>query len=540
VVLLGSKRGAFSSSFLAGFLEQGIGMDEAHYWQQKRQEFVAKNDILSNEPNYRFWDPLDFYRFIFPEGFLQECWTDADDDADPISHNGKPNAIALLFTDKLRERSLSDGSIKQIPVVERRTVTDELDVISDIISESVQNNFPAYMAPVSWFGKHNRAKNARYLHAFTVDLDGVTPENLKGSIFKQIRNGREADAWGQSIPQPTFIVNSGQGLHLYYVLEKPLPLFADTREFMKRLKYALIDVVWNDYTTELGRLRRQYQGVYQGFRMPGTSTKLNGFGEEAKTSPAKYVATAFAYEPNGKPERVSLEYLLSYTAVRGEEIPHQLLNYLDNEPIPLEIAKKRWPNWYERRILNGEPRGYWKNSRALYDWWLKRIPVDAVYHGRYWSVFGLVSYAKKCGIPYEEVECDALGLVETLDKITETPENHFTEYDVICALSKYDDDDLTTITRDFISRKSMIRIDPNKRNGRRRELHLRLCRANLEVLNADNGSALQGRPKGSGEKKQQVYEWRQSNPEGNKSQCAKDTGFSRTTVIKWWDWVPAE
>jgi hypothetical protein len=110
VVLLGSKRGAFSSSFLAGFLEQGIGMDEAHYWQQKRQEFVAKNDILSNEPNYRFWDPLDFYRFIFPEGFLQECWTDADDDADPISHNGKPNAIALLFTDKLRERSLSARS----------------------------------------------------------------------------------------------------------------------------------------------------------------------------------------------------------------------------------------------------------------------------------------------------------------------------------------------------------------------------------------------------------------------------------------------
>ena len=31
-----------------------------------------------------------------------------------------------------------------------------------------------------------------------------------------------------------------------------------------------------------------------------------------------------------------------------------------------------------------------------------------------------------------------------------------------------------------------------------------------------------------------IKEWKQAHPDGNKSQCAKDLGVSRTTVIKWW------
>ena len=32
-----------------------------------------------------------------------------------------------------------------------------------------------------------------------------------------------------------------------------------------------------------------------------------------------------------------------------------------------------------------------------------------------------------------------------------------------------------------------------------------------------------------------VQEWRMNNPYGNKTQCAKGTGLSRPTVIKYWD-----
>lgn len=43
-----------------------------------------------------------------------------------------------------------------------------------------------------------------------------------------------------------------------------------------------------------------------------------------------------------------------------------------------------------------------------------------------------------------------------------------------------------------------------------------------------------GRPKGSGTKKNIVQEWKMKNPDGKKIDCERDTGLSRHTVLKWW------
>ena len=37
-----------------------------------------------------------------------------------------------------------------------------------------------------------------------------------------------------------------------------------------------------------------------------------------------------------------------------------------------------------------------------------------------------------------------------------------------------------------------------------------------------------------------VQEWRKNNPYGNKTACAKGTGLSRPTVIKYWEVVESE
>mgnify|MGYP007101821310 CR=1 FL=1 len=133
----------------------------------------------------------------------------------------------------------------------------------------VRGKRPVYMAPVSWFGKRNQKQNARFLHALTVDLDCVSPSNLK-NLLKQIENGRDPNLPKVvSLPQPTFMVNSGTGMHLYYVLDKPVPLVPRMLPFLSELKRRLTDVVWTDFTSELEEEGRQYQGIYQGFRSAG-------------------------------------------------------------------------------------------------------------------------------------------------------------------------------------------------------------------------------------------------------------------------------
>lgn len=505
---------------------------ERAYWQEQRERYIAKNDRLMNEPGYRWCDPLAFYRTIFPEGSLQERWTG---DAEADGYDGKPNAIAIEFTNEVRiekRKRLVGGKevVEEVeaPVIRRHTVTDDLDGVEALSRRSIAENHMVYMAPVSWFGKRNVAANARFLHAVAIDLDGVDVGHLR-DLLKQIRNGHDpSKPKFVSLPQPTFIVNSGRGLHLYYVLDRPVPLVPGVVPFLQALKRALTDVVWTDYTSELGNGRRQYQGIYQGFRMPGTSTRLNGHGAEGKKS-RKYEAVAFAYEPDGEPQRVSLGYLVEYTAIRGEKRPEELEWLLETgDRTPMETAKEKWPEWYRRRIVEGGAKGRWTNKRDLYDWWLRKIADDAVVGGRYFAILALAAFATKCEIPYDELERDALSLVGTLDSISEEPGNRFSISDVEAALKVYGTEKALNLSRDFISRKSLIRVDPNKRNGRSQEKHLQGARA-IRDINNENWREGNGRKP----KRDLIRDYAAAHPEANHSEIARALGVSRSTVVKW-------
>jgi hypothetical protein len=48
------------------------------------------------------------------------------------------------------------------------------------------------------------------------------------------------------IPKATFIVNSGTGLHLYYVLTEPVPMYPHNQKILKELKYSLTRQIHRD------------------------------------------------------------------------------------------------------------------------------------------------------------------------------------------------------------------------------------------------------------------------------------------------------
>lgn len=101
--------------------------------------------------------------------------------------------------------------------------------------------------------------------------------------------------------------------------------------------------------------------------------------------------------------------------------------------------------------------------------------------------------------------------------------------DVLDAMNMYQEN-YVTYSRAEVERVSGISVPPNKRNGRKQAMHLKIARFTLETMNEDRGKALQGRP----DKAKIVEEWRESNPLGTKAECERDTGLSRHTVLKWW------
>lgn len=504
---------------------------ERAYWQGKRDAYIAMSRRMLDEPGWEWRDPLAFYRDVFPEGFLQERWAEGERRSE---FDGKPNAIALKFGPKTRKQ-LVKGKKVDVPVIERLTVTDDLEGVSALVKASIAENAPVYMAPVSWYGRNNKAANARFLHAFAVDLDGVTPAKL-GSVLKQMRNGHDpANEKWVSMPQASYIVMSGRGLHLYYLLDRPVPLIPAVVPFLQQLKRRLTDVVWTDYTSEDGNDGRQYQGIYQGFRMPGTTTRLNGHGIDAKDT-NKYEALAFMYAPDGasEPRRVTLEYLVDYCGIRGKEIPGELYRVLETKGgrTPIAEAKEKWPAWYECRVVRGEEKRGYDTNRGAYESWLSRIEDEAVVHGRYFAVLALVAYAVKCNVSLKELEKDAYGLVPVLDKLSDEPGNRFTDYDVACALSAYGSNDLRFWKNEYMCRRAKIATHENKHNGRPQALHLEGARAIQEINDKANGTCWRD-GNGRKPKRDEIRAYAAEHPEASQRAIAKALGVSPTTVNKW-------
>lgn len=503
---------------------------ERAYWQGKRDAYIAMSRRMLDEPGWEWRDPLAFYRDVFPEGFLQERWAEGERHSE---FDGKPNAIALKFGPKTRKQ-LVKGKKVDVPVIERLTVTDDLEGVSALVKASIAENAPVYMAPVSWYGRNNKAANARFLHAFAVDLDGVTPAKL-GSVLKQMRNGHDpANEKWVSMPQASYIVMSGRGLHLYYLLDRPAPLIPAVVPFLQQLKRRLTDVVWTDYTSEDGNEGRQYQGIYQGFRMPGTTTRLNGHGVDAKDT-SKYEALAFMYAPDGasEPRRVTLDYLVDYCGIRGKEIPGELYRILETKGgrTPIAEAKERWPEWYERRVVQGEEKEGYDTNRGAYESWLSRIEDEAVVHGRYFAVLALVAYAVKCNVPLDDLERDAYALVPALDKLSDDPGNRFTDYDVACALSAYGSNDLRFWKNEYMCRRAKIAAHENKHNGRPRSEHLKIARFARDLNYDEPGGWIN--KNGAPTKRDEIRAYAAGHPEASQRAIAKALGVSPTTVNKW-------
>lgn len=133
-----------------------------------------------------------------------------------------------------------------------------------------------------------------------------------------------------------------------------------------------------------------------------------------------------------------------------------------------------------------------------------------------------------------------MEILPILDNLSDSESNRFTKRDINDAMHFYDEV-YVNFSRKEAERVSGIEIPANKRNGRKQVDHLMRARA---VQNIDYPAGewrnKEGRPKGSGTKEWEVFSWRSENPkgkEGTKAQCIKDTGLSKMTVYKYWDYL---
>lgn len=376
------------------------------------------------------------------------------------------------------------------------------DSFEEMLKEMQEADF-SILNGITYFGRKNLQEHASKMYALIIDLDGVTDKTLHA--FLHAAHSKDFDIY----PIPNYIILSGHGVHLYYVFENGISLYPNIKLQMKAFKYALIDRVWNTYTSK--DEKKQFQGINQGFRVIGGKTKIEG-------------VRVRAFRLHQHP--FSLGMLGKYIP---EESRVDEAKLWKESTMTLAEAKKKYPEWYQRRVVEKKPSRVWQCSDAVYEWWKRKIREGAAYHHRYFCIMCLAIYGIKCGKSYEEVEDDAFALIPFMNGIN--PNEPFTEEDCLSALECFDIK-YCTFPIDDIVKVSGISIEKNKRNGRKQADHVKLMNFVRDEINHNDtwNKIGNGRPTAE----QIVQKWQESHPDGRKADCIRETGLSKPTVYKWW------
>ncbi len=462
--------------------------------------FLKKNEYLRNE--FEEVSAEEVYNDIFSIGKLQEPGKDTYE-------NQKYNML------------IHNLGVK--PITKRIIGHQDNRLNLDYVLENEEwDNNLIITNGLSYAGKNRTSQNEREMYALIMDLDYVEDIRMLEKLLIRL----ELDAtW---LIQPTYLVNSGTGFHLYYLLDKPIKLFPETRRRLNNFKRHLTWHTWVEgCTTAFKRDEVQYQNINQGFRMIGTPTKLG----------RDYRATAFKIG-----ERLTLETINNWINSSQKNIARDVhgidLLPIDEESQTLTMgeAKLKYPEWYQTRIVEGIPArkyNHWNRSvnRALYDWYKRERLLDfSVVEGkRYFRILALAIFASKCNIPYSELEKDAFNALEYFNQSEH--KEAFTEEDVLAALTFYGDD-VKAYPRSEIEKITGYPRPANKRNGRKQEDHVKYMNLIRDFKSQESGKDWREN-NGRKSKKEQVRELLDLNPNASLRELERKSGISKKTIIKW-------
>lgn len=463
------------------------------------RDFLLKQKILSG-----FYDKVtakEMYADVFPPEMIERNGCQDDAFSNPI----------IAYTD--RSDPAPDGSYRSF-------IRNEIVFRDFKAFDHAQKNPFAVCSMCSYSGRKRTAKNAYKMHGICIDLDGVGERELYTLISLY-------DTF-DDIPRPTYLINSGHGVHVVYVFENPVPLYPKLIDYLQMLKRGLTEIVWTRETSTIKPADRQYQGIYQGYRIPGSYSKL-GSGK----SKDKYRVTAYR---SGR--KVTLEQLNRYVYDKYKmpiTMDYASYEWADEDRLTIDKAQRLYPEWYEKRIIKKMPPGQYVCNHGLYDWWLRRIQEDGAAKdgNRYNCISVLFIMAIKCNISKEFAMQDALDLVEPFNELTRNDNNEFTIEDVKKA-SKYYAPTYSRYSINAIEARTGIRIERRKKAKMRlsQKDHIRIRVSPMRDALYPDGSWRN--KNGAPTKSKQVEEWQRLHPGGRKTDCIRETGLSKPTVYKWW------
>ena len=495
----------------------GFGLEVSLGW--------AADLLSSSSQGYEEVSPSDFYRALFGNSRAYVRYLDKLE-------------LPLTMSDYDGEGSGTWRSVK----------------LGDLVAVAEERN-DAYLSPCTYFPKKskdgrfratNSMETADQLCAFVLDIDRPDLYVLKDCLeFLWPTKG---------LPCPTYVVCSGNGLHLYFVLDWPVDMMKRWRMELNAVKdylgalystgnpsFTMIENAQSDNPTftKVNSILGEFDnhGITQSYRVVGSRTK-----NSKETVTAWRTGTTWDID--------------DLAAIAGI---HQRFTVEDFD-LDSSMQTKAWEkesNRVSSRPDSGGKKKGW--NPGLYKWLAAEVIDRAKYYGmyghRYWQVLCLTIAARKDNIPEQQLEKDVAEAYRVWNDCASRwghPKIQWAECQKAMRSGYRCDPYLVKkFKKDWLSDKcGWVWESHQKRRGRSQEAHLKTAR-NFKKWMYNEGVELKpdgrpkgskdslsrkpgsGRPENSGTKRQVIQDYAAAHPEANHSQIAAALGVSRPTVIKW-------
>lgn len=379
--------------------------------------------------------------------------------------------VSLGFADVSDEFSLCTMNAKAPAGQRMKKYCDIIDMLADSYGRD-----DAYVYPAFYLNSYPKEILLHSLRCLYLDLDYVTAASLRRLC--------EHDFYGH---RPTFLVNSGNGVHLVYVLSDSLTTCRETKEQLSTIHRKLLQAfAKHRFKADMNT------GLSHAYRVVSSKTKL---GQRCT-----------AYRIGGTHDIADLAASVGMV-------------WNDTNPSYYKSEQTYEKNAVRKSQQNQESARCRQNPHALYDCMLRGIEEKTVEGHRYTSLFALTCAGYKCHVSMKKVRQDVLYLANRL---------HLPLYEAEHALEACDEKKALTVRA--VTLESWLGwkfARAKKRNGRTRQEHLAWV---AEVRTAISRS--------------RVWQYLQSDPQASIAGIARKLHMGRNTVAKYvrekWQQIAAE
>ena len=506
-----------------------------------------------NMPDTR---PLDDWGLPIGKPYEEKKWEDLTPDemmadfewkSDILDSLGEEVSGSTFYQDYLF-RELYSGEIEGYKVLVTEYDAEKGSKMHKIDVDDIQDYLhlsDVALSPCLFYSNWRRKKLLNYVSAFVLDIDKLRPMNLQ-RFFMLFDSNR--------LLTPTFIANSGSGVHFYYLLDKMLPVDSVRHEAQNQIANEIYRCLYDDVIKKEKWTAAQRHWLGQDYRIVNSKTKFQQTARIFKVGPLYTVDQLMQYydiKIDRKKNYASPEQV-RYAKNIAKDLKIDPPDYTDAKAT-YEFIQQNQDAAYQVREARRQERAERRAQKIQKGKPLVRRPVT-------WYKNTLSHMYDHTQPGYRFTSMKALAMIANIEKV---PRDVFLRdlNDLAAywgAVDWHGDDfnskNVEAIVR-FYDKSNGYRVKPEtleewlgydfRRVGTKRrpvplkqKEHLEISRAIRDIRVKQTGKDWRNND-GAPTKHQQVYQWRQNNPNGKKTDCIRATGLSKPTVYKWWD-VPCE